>query len=104
MRNAKGYDHHERTPEWMDYDPETETPVKNKQADSKESEAEFINDLEAWKAKMKKQNQEKSNDAVQEQATHVEPVPSEKPADPPAKPIETSPEQTKGECCSYFFT
>lgn len=97
MRNAKGYDQHERTPEWMDYDPEAETPAKNKQADSKESEAEFINDLEAWKAKMKKQNQEKNDDAVNDQATHVESVPSEKTADIPAKPFETLPEQTKGE-------
>ncbi|KAI8577265.1 hypothetical protein K450DRAFT_253015 [Umbelopsis ramanniana AG] len=102
MRNAKGFDQHERTPEWMDYDPEAETTAKNKQTDSKESEAEFINDLEAWKAKMKKQNQEKSNDTVQEQATYVESVPSEKAADTPTKPIETSPEQTKDNVDDLF--
>ncbi|KAI9288267.1 hypothetical protein BC943DRAFT_187723 [Umbelopsis sp. AD052] len=100
MRNAKGFDHHERTPEWMDYDPEAETTGKNKQADSNESEAEFINDLEAWKAKMKKQ--EKSNDPVQEQAAHVEPVVAEKAADIPAKPIETSTEQTKDNVDDLF--
>ncbi|CAO3669034.1 unnamed protein product [Umbelopsis ramanniana] len=102
MRNAKGYDQHERTPEWMDYDPEAETPAKNKQADNKESEAEFINDLEAWKAKMKKQNQEKNDDAVNDQATHVESVPSAKTADIPAKPIETLPEQTKDNVDDLF--
>lgn len=63
-RNAKGHsDHNERTPEWMDYDPESESASKSKQSEAKEIETDGMNDLELWKSKMKKQDQEKNKDA-----------------------------------------
>lgn len=62
-RNQKGrLDHVEGTPEWMDYDPEAENSAKNKNVDGKDKEPEFINDLEAWKSKMKQQDKTQSRD------------------------------------------
>ncbi|KAH8547599.1 hypothetical protein BGW37DRAFT_510111 [Umbelopsis sp. PMI_123] len=103
IRNAKGFsEHNERTPEWLDYDPETEASSKSKQPDGKDSEAEFINDLEAWKSKMKKQHQEKNNHAEDEHAKHNESTPTGKTPGMSVNSIETAPEQTKDNVDDLF--
>ncbi|KAM3583930.1 hypothetical protein VKS41_003895 [Umbelopsis sp. WA50703] len=71
-RNQKGRgDHVDGTPEWMDYDPEAENIAKNKTVDGKDKEPEFINDLEAWKSKMKQQDKDKSKE-VGNDSKHVQ--------------------------------
>ncbi|CAO0797090.1 unnamed protein product [Mucor circinelloides] len=56
--NTKNHHHNsyqdadaERTPEWMDYTPEVEVEAKDE-----DIQAQFANDLEAWKSNMKKRD------------------------------------------------
>jgi hypothetical protein len=96
-RNTKGFsEHNERTPEWMDYNPENEAAAsKSKQSEAKESDPEFINDLEAWKSKMKKQDQEKNKD-VENDKLVVQNDSNAKTADISPKATDTLPQEPQG--------
>ncbi|RUS20337.1 hypothetical protein BC937DRAFT_95467 [Endogone sp. FLAS-F59071] len=66
----------EKTPEWMDYNPEKEEiePKRtSKEADMKDSDGkEFINDLEAWKSRMKEQDRREKEKLRRESESKIE--------------------------------